>query len=78
MSKDTEKAVKLGRIFTVDNKDRAFGSALKYNMVWVEDSNGKNERALLFTSDEIEKAEARAERNPEDIKDRKWLRRLID
>ena len=70
--------VKQGRIIDVDNTERVFGSALKYNAVWVEDSNGKNERCLLFTDDEIQKAEERAAKNIEDLTKRSFVTDLLD
>lgn len=70
--------IKAGRLIRVNNKDRKFGSALEYIALWVEDSNGKNERCLLFTEDEIKKAEERANRNPEDLTKKSFLTDLFD
>lgn len=70
--------IKAGRLISVSNKDRKFGSALEYFALWVEDSNGKNERCLLFTEDEIKKAEERANRNPEDLTKKSFLTDLFD
>lgn len=70
--------VKNGRIVNVDNTDRKFGSALNYKAVWVEDANGKNERCLLFTDSEIQKAEERASRNIEDLTKKSFLTNLTD
>jgi hypothetical protein len=70
--------VKRGRIIEVDNRERVFGSALKYNAVWVEDSDGKNERCLLFTDDEIRKAEERAAKNIEDLTEKGFFTDLLD
>ena len=70
--------IKLGRTQYVENKDRTFGSAPGYIAVQVENSNGKNERCLLFTDDEIKKAEERAKRNPEDLTKKGWLVNLLD
>lgn len=50
----------------VDNKDRKFGSALKYQPVLLVDEDG-NEIPALFTEDQIATAVQRALRNPEDI-----------
>ena len=70
--------VKRGRISEVDNTDRVFGSALKYNAVWVEDIDGNNERCLLFTADEIKKADERAKRNIEDLTKKSFITDLTD
>jgi hypothetical protein len=70
--------VKQGRIIEVDNKERVFGSALSYKAIWVEDSDGKNERCLLFTDKEIEDAEERAKKNIEDLTERSFLTELLD
>lgn len=76
MSKD--KKIRAGRLQKVENKNRRFGSALEYLALWVEDSNGKNERCLLFTEDEITKAAERAAKNPEDLTKKSWLTDLLD
>lgn len=70
--------VKRGRLIDVENQERKFGSALGYIAVWVEDSDGSNERCLLFTEKEIKKAEKRAKYNPEDLTKKGWFRDLID
>jgi hypothetical protein len=70
--------VKQGRIIQVDNTDRKFGSASSYKAVWVEDSNGKNERCLLFTDLEIEVAQKRANENIEDLTKKSFLTDLVD
>lgn len=69
--------VKLGRRIPVENKDRKFGSSNGYQLVWVEDENGKNEEPLLFTSHEIDKARERAKENPEDIQEQSTLWNLL-
>lgn len=76
MSRD--KKIRAGRLQRVENKDRKFGAALEYFALWVEDSNGKNERCLLFTENEIKEAESRAARNPEDLTKKGWLTDLLD
>ena len=38
-----------------------------YWAVYVEDANGKNERCLLFTDEQIKISEKRAEKNKEDL-----------
>ena len=70
--------VKNGRLITVGNKDRKFGSANEYVAVWVEDSNGKDERCLLFTQREIDNAAKRAGKNIEDLTKKSWLTTVTD
>jgi hypothetical protein len=71
------KAVK-GRLIKVDNTDRKFGSALSYIAVQVEDEDGSNERCILFTQDEIVKAQVRASKNPEDLTKKGFFTNLFD
>lgn len=70
--------VKRGRLIDVQNQKRKFGSSLGYIAVWVEDSDGSNERCLLFTEKEIKRAEKRAKDNPEDLTKKSWFRDLLD
>jgi hypothetical protein len=70
--------VKQGRLIKVDNTGRLFGSSNSYLAVWVEDGDGKNERCLLFTQDEINKAEVRASKNIEDLTKKSFLTDLLD
>jgi hypothetical protein len=44
----------------------------------IEDANGKNERCLLFTEKEIQRAESRSKRNIEDIPNKNFLTDLLD
>jgi hypothetical protein len=67
-----------GRLISVENKDRLFGSASQYIAVQVEDADGSNERCILFTDAEILKAEERAKRNPEDLTEKGFFTNLID
>jgi len=71
------KVVK-GRLIEVDNTDRKFGSALSYIAVQVEDEDGSNERCILFTQDEINKAQERAKKNPEDLTEKGFFTKLFD
>jgi hypothetical protein len=71
------KVVK-GRLITVDNTDRIFGSADSYIAIQVEDADGGNERCLLFTDAEIAKAEERANKNPEDLTEKGFFTNLLD
>jgi hypothetical protein len=71
------KVVK-GRLIEVDNTDRKFGSATSYIAVQVEDADGSNERCILFTQDEINKAHERAKKNPEDLTEKGFFTNLLD
>jgi hypothetical protein len=70
--------IKQGRLIRVENKDRIFGSADKYVAVQVEDANGKNERCLLFTENEIKIAQERADKNKEDLTTKSFVTDLLD
>lgn len=74
------KKVRAGRIFRVENTKRPeFTRALyQYHAVWVEDSDGKNERCIMLTDRELRIAERRAERNPEDVPKKPFLTDLFD
>ena len=67
-----------GRLISVDNTNRTFGSAESYIAVQVEDADGGNERCILFTNAEIAKAEERAKRNPEKQKKKGFFTNLLD
>jgi hypothetical protein len=71
------KVVK-GRLIVVENTDRKFGSAPFYVAVQVENEDGQDERCILFTIDEIKKAEERAKRNPEDLTEKGFFTNLLD
>jgi hypothetical protein len=72
--------VKMGRLIKVWNTERPkFSNAKrKYVAVQVEDSDGTNERCLLFTEREIEVAEYRASRNNEDLTNKDFLTDFFD
>lgn len=72
--------VKSGRLIPVWNTEKkAFSNSKdRYISVWVEDCDGSNERCLLFTENEIKKAEYRASRNPEDLTEKQWWTDLFD
>jgi hypothetical protein len=71
------KVVK-GRLISVENADRAFGSAPYYIAIQVENADGSSERCLLFTDAEIAKAEERAKKNPEDLTKKGFFTNLLD
>ncbi len=70
--------VKQGRLIRVENTDRTFGSADVYIAVQVEDADGSNERCLLFTEEELEAAQERADNNKEDLTTKSFLTDLLD
>jgi len=72
--------VAAGRIIPVRNRERRAFSTAKYGYlaVWVEDSNGKNERCILLTPFELSRAEERARKNPEDCPKKGIITDLID
>ncbi len=63
----TIRKVKNGRLFKVENKGRVFGANKEYIFTILEDSDGENETAYLFSGTQLEVAKIRAERNPEDL-----------
>jgi len=69
-----------GRLIRVKNLNRpGFSNAAReYVAVQVEDANGKNERCLLFTADQIARAENRAMKNREDLTKKGFLADLFD
>jgi len=69
-----------GRIIRVWNTmKKTFSNANKmYYAIWVEDSNGKNERCVLFTENEIKRAEYRASKNKEDLTKKSLLANMFD
>lgn len=76
---DKARVVK-GRFVRVKNTDKKkFSSANEeYMAIWVENADGKSERCLLFTDDQIQEAEFRASRNKEDLTKKGFLADLFD
>ena len=70
--------VKMGRLIRVWNTQKRKTEKLGYVSVWVEDADGKNERCLLFTEKEIQRAEYRASRNMEDLTKKNLLTDFVD
>ena len=72
--------IKAGRLIRVWNTEKKKFSNAKpwYISVWVEDADGKNERCLLFTENEIRKAEERAAKNEEDLTTKSFFTDIID
>ena len=72
--------VKAGRLIKVWNtlKPKFSNANSKYFAVWVENANGKSERCLLFTENEIKSAEHRAKQNKEDLTDKSFLSDILD
>ena len=70
--------VKAGRLIKVWNTLKKKNENKGYVSVWVEDADGTNERCLLFTEKEIQRAELRASKNIEDLTDKNFLTNLVD
>lgn len=70
--------VKPGRLIRVYNTEKKKNENEGYVSVWVEDEDGKNERCLLFTEKEIERAEKRSIRNSEDLTKKNIVTDLLD
>lgn len=70
--------VKPGRLIRVYNTQKKKNENDGYVSVWVEDANGKNERCLLFTEKEIQRAESRSSKNIEDLTNKNFLTDLMD
>lgn len=72
--------IKSGRLIKVWNTEKKKFSNAKpsYVSVWVEDADGSNERCLLFTEAEIQRATARAEKNQEDLTQKNLFTDLLD
>lgn len=73
-----EVRVKSGRLIRVWNTLRKKNEKKGYVSVWVEDADGTNERCLLFTEKELERAELRASKNLEDLTSKNFITDLID
>jgi hypothetical protein len=71
------KAKRLGDLQRVFNKNPHWAALAEYNHIRVQFPNGE-EKSLLFTDKEIQKALERAEKNPEDLPKVSWLRDLVD
>ena len=70
--------IKGGRLIKVWNTKKKGNSKPWYTSVWVEDADGSNERCLLFTPKEIERAARRADKNKEDLTNKSFLTDLLD
>jgi hypothetical protein len=72
--------IKAGRLIKVWNTEKKKFSNAKpwYISVWVEDADGKNERCLLFTDQEILRAEIRASKNAEDLTSKGFFTNITD
>jgi hypothetical protein len=71
------KAKRLGDLQKVINSNPHWAALTEYNHIRVQFPNGE-ERSLLFTDKEIEKASIRANKNPEDLPKVSWLHDLFD
>ncbi len=70
--------IKAGRLIKVFNTKPKPHAKSWYVSVWVEDANGKNERCLLFTENEIKRAEERSNKNQEDLTNKDFFTNLLD
>ena len=70
--------VKNGRLFSVLNKDRKFGSTSRDVFTYLADSNGDNETPYLFTPNQLRVAKRRATENPEDLMEKNRLTDWFD
>ncbi|MCY1525216.1 hypothetical protein D9M68_601880 [compost metagenome] len=70
--------IKAGRIIRVENTQAKPNEATHYNLIWVEDENGKNERPIFLTDHELEMISARTDKNIEDWGKKGWLTDLLD
>jgi len=57
---------KMGRLIPVVNQKPKQNACEIYIAVRVENCDGRGERTLLFTQDELKRADYRSKRNPED------------
>lgn len=69
---------RLGRLIRVKNTNKKgyAGEREDFIAVWVKKNN--KAKCLLFTDGEIERAELRAQKNPEDLTKRSWISELFD
>lgn len=73
-----KEKVRKGRLIKVANKDKKFGANDFYFALWVEDANGKNERCILLTDNQISVATDRAKKNREDLTKKPELVNFFD
>lgn len=71
------KAKRIGDIVTVENKDRKFAAAPKYNYFRLQKEDGE-EIELLATDEDMRRMQERANKNREDLPEIGWLRDLVD
>lgn len=70
--------VKAGRLIRVWNNRKKPTAKALYVSVWVENADGTNERCLLFTENEIKRAEDRATKNMEDLTSKNFVTDFLD
>ena len=73
-----EVSVKSGRLIKVENIDKKNAANKLYVAVQVEDADGGNERCLLFTENQVLKAQERANKNKEDLTTKGFLADMFD
>ena len=69
---------RMGTLVFIENKEQKPNENTNYWRVWVQNKEGKNERPLIFTEKEIERAERRGLKNKEDHGKRGKLQDLLD
>lgn len=81
MAQIDKAPVTMGKLIHVENTgEKKFNEAEVYVAVWVENADGSNKRCILFTDGEIQRAEKRAAKNPEDqpkLKKSSFLSRIF-
>lgn len=75
-----DTTIKAGRLILVKNTEvpKLSNANAYYWAVHVEDSDGLNERCVLLTEKELERAEYRASRNKEDLTKKGFFVDLLD
>jgi hypothetical protein len=71
-------SAKMGRIYRKQNTQRHHRANTHYNFVRVETEDGKTEMLLALTDKELQRAQERAEKNPEDCPQASFLQDMLD
>ena len=75
----TDAVVKAGRLIPVYNTTSGKGDRDSYYFaLWVEDADGKNERCLLLTQEDVAELEQRAKQNPSNIPAKSIITDMLD
>jgi len=73
-----KQRVKAGRLISVENTKRRTNGAMEYNSLWVEDTDGQNERCWFLTLKDVEMLEYRSQRNKEDWTKKGLITDILD